>query len=26
MLSRFCCPHESLTTFFSVWIKNWAIF
>jgi hypothetical protein len=22
MLSRFCCPHESLTTFFSVWIKN----
>jgi hypothetical protein len=26
MLSHFHCPHESLTTFFSVWIKNWAIF
>ncbi len=26
MLSCFHCPHESLTTFFSVWIKNWAIF
>ncbi len=26
MLSHFHCPHESLATFFSVWIKNWAIF